>query len=252
MLRQILSKLVLFALVMSATACADENSVKKELAAKFPDIPVHSVKKAPVKGLYEIVAGQQVFYVDEKVEHVFLGNLIETKSQRNLTAERRESLMRVKFESLPFDDAIKIVKGKGERKLAVFEDPDCPFCRKLEADLAKMDNLTIYVFLLPLDQLHPEASLKSRKVWCAPDRVKAWLDVMTTGALPDNAGDCPNPVARTGELAQKLRIGGTPALVFESGRLVPGAIAQAKIEELLGEPKAAASAPAAKAGSAGK
>lgn len=240
MLRQILSKLVLVALVISATACADESSVKKELAAKFPDMPVHSVKKAPVKGLYEVVAGQQVFYVDEKVDHVLLGNLIDTKTRRNLTDERREELMRVRFESLPLDDAIKIVKGNGERKLAVFEDPDCPFCHKLEAELAKMDNLTVYVFLLPLDQLHPQASVKSRQVWCAPDRAKAWLDVMTTGALPDNKGDCPNPVARIGDLAQKLRIGGTPAIVFESGRLVPGAIPQAKIEELLNEPKAAA------------
>jgi thiol:disulfide interchange protein DsbC len=242
MLHRVFSKLVLLALVFSATACADESSVKKELAVKFPDMPVHSVKKAPVKGLYEVVSGQQVFYVDEKVNHVVLGNLIDTKTRRNLTEERREGLLRVKFEALPLDDAIKIVKGNGARKLAVFEDPDCPFCRKLEADLARMDNLTIYVFLLPLDQLHPEASLKSRKVWCAPDRVKAWLDVMTTGALPDNQGDCSNPVARTGELAQKLRIQGTPAIVFESGRLVPGAIPQAKIEELLNEPKPAAKA----------
>jgi len=242
MLRRIVSKLFLLAFVVSAAACADENSVKKELAAKFPELPVHSVKKASVKGLYEVVAGQQIFYVDEKVDHVIIGNVIDTKTQRNLTAERREALMRVKFEALPLEDAIKIVKGAGERKLAVFEDPDCPYCRKLEADLAKMDNLTIYVFLLPLDQLHPEASLKSRKVWCAPDRAKAWLDVMTTGALPDNKGDCPNPVARTGQLAQKLNIQGTPAIVFESGRLVPGAIPQAKLEELLNEPKAAARA----------
>jgi thiol:disulfide interchange protein DsbC len=242
MLRHIVSKFALLLALVSATACADESSVKKELNNKFPDMPVQSVKKAPIKGLYEVVAGQQVFYVDEKVDYVVLGNLIDTKTQRNLTAERRDALMRVNFASLPFDDAIKIVKGKGERKLAVFEDPDCPYCRKVEADLAKIDNLTIYVFLLPLDQLHPEASLKARKVWCAPDRAKAWVDAMSTGTLPDNKGDCANPVARTGELAQKLRIQGTPALVFESGRLVPGAIPQAKIEELLGEPVVASAA----------
>lgn len=235
MLRFILSKLVLLALVISTTACADESSVRKALAAKFPDMPVQSVTKAPVKGLYEVVAGQQILYVDEKVDHVILGNLIDTNSRRNLTEERRQALLRVKFETLPFEDAIKIVKGKGERKLAVFEDPDCPFCHKLEAELAKMDNLTVYVFLLPLDQLHPQASIKARQVWCAPDRAKAWLDVMSTGALPGNKGDCPNPVARIGALAQKLNIQGTPAIVFESGRLVPGAIPQAKIEELLGE-----------------
>lgn len=240
MLRSILSKLVLLALVISTTACADEGSVKKALAVKFPDMPVHSVKKAPVKGLYEVVAGQQIFYVDEKVEHVIVGNVIDTTSRRNLTEERRQELLRVRFDALPFADAIKIVKGKGERKLAVFEDPDCPYCHKLEAELAKMDNLTVYVFLLPLDQLHPQASIKARQVWCAPDRAKAWLDVMRSGALPANKGDCPNPVARIGDLAQKLNIQGTPAIVFENGRLVPGAIPQAKIEELLNEPKAAA------------
>ena len=238
MLSRLVSRFALLALLISATACADEDSVKKELAAKLPDVPVRSVKKSPIKGLYEVVAGQQVFYVDEKADYVVLGNIIEVKTQRNLTGERRDELMRVKFDALPFEDAIKIVKGKGERKLAVFEDPDCPYCHRLEAELAKIDNITVYVFLLPLDQLHPEASLKSRKVWCATDRAKAWLDVMGSGKLPENKGDCPNPVARIGELAQKLHIQGTPALVFESGRFVPGAIPQNKIEELLGEAKA--------------
>lgn len=238
MLARLGSRLLPLIFAASSAACADENSVRKELASRFPDIPVSSVKKAPVKGLYEITAGQQVFYVDEKVDHVILGNIIDTRSQRNLTAERREALLRADFASLPFDDAIRIVKGKGSRRLAVFEDPDCPYCRRLEADLAKIDDVTIHVFLLPLDQLHPEAGLKARKVWCAPDRAQAWLKVMQEGSLPDNKGDCPNPVARTAQLAQKLNIQGTPALIFESGRMVPGAIPREKIEEFLNEAKA--------------
>ncbi|MEJ5211169.1 MAG: DsbC family protein [Burkholderiales bacterium] len=239
MISRLCSRLLLLVFAVSTAACADENSVRRELANRFPDIPVSSVKKAPVKGLYEITAGQQVFYVDEKVDHVILGNIIDTRSQRNLTAERREALLRVDFASLPLDDAIRIVRGKGTRRLAVFEDPDCPYCRRLEADLARIDDVTIYVFLLPLDQLHPEAGLKSRKVWCAPDRAQAWLAVMNGGTPPDNKGDCPNPVARTAQLAQKLNIQGTPALIFESGRLVPGAIPREKIEELLNESRAA-------------
>ncbi len=232
-----LSRLLLITLAISATACADEKSVREELARRFPDIPVASVKKAPVKGLYEVVAGKDVFYVDEKVQHVVLGTIIEAASRRNLTEESRQALLRVDFASLPFADAITIVKGKGSRRLAVFEDPDCPYCRRLEAELAGLDDVTIHVFLLPLDQLHPEAGLKSRKVWCAPDRARAWLEVMSTGALPDNKGDCPNPVARIAELAARLGIQGTPALVFESGRLVPGAIPKERIEALLREPR---------------
>lgn len=237
MISRLFSRFLLLALAVSSAACADENSVRKTLNDRFPDIPVSSVKKAPVKGLYEVTAGQQVFYVDEKVDHVILGNIIDTRTQRNLTAERREALLRVDFASLPLEDAIKIVRGKGSRRLAVFEDPDCPYCRRLEADLARLDDVTIYVFLLPLDQLHPEAGQKSRKVWCAPDRAAAWLNVMNGGSLPDNKGDCPNPVARTAQLAQKLNIQGTPAIVFESGRLVPGAIPLAKLEEFLNEGK---------------
>ncbi|MEO1767283.1 DsbC family protein [Thiobacter aerophilum] len=239
MISRLFSRLLLLALAVSSAACADENSVRKELASRFPDIVVSSVKKAPVKGLYEVTAGQQVFYVDENVDHVILGNIIDSRSKRNLTAERRDALLRVDFASLPFDDAITIVKGTGSRKLAVFEDPDCPYCRRLEAELAKIDDVTLYIFLLPLDQLHPEAGLKARKVWCAPDRAQAWLAVMNHGKLPDNKGDCPNPVARTAQLAQELNIEGTPALIFESGRLVPGAIPRDKIEALLNEGKAA-------------
>jgi thiol:disulfide interchange protein DsbC len=239
MISRVLSRLCVLFLAVSTVACADENSVRKELATRFPDIPVSSVRKAPVKGLYEVTAGQQVFYVDEKVDHVILGNIIDTRNNRNLTAERREALLRVDFASLPLDDAIRIVRGKGSRKLAVFEDPDCPYCRRLEAELARMDDLTVYVFLLPLEQLHPEAGQKARKIWCAPDRAQAWLAAMQTGTLPDNRGDCDNPVARTIELANRLNIQGTPALVFESGRLVPGAIPREKIEELLNEAKTA-------------
>lgn len=230
-----LPRIVLAVLFLSTTACADEAAVKKALGKRFPDMPIASVNKAPVKGLYEVVAGQQVFYVDAEVRHVILGNIIDVEKQRNLTNERREALMRVDFAQLPFDNAIEIVRGKGTRRIAIFEDPDCPYCRKLEADLAQMDDLTIYVFLYPLDQLHPEAGRKARQVWCAPDRARAWLDVMLKGKLPDNDGNCPNPVAATIALAQKLNIQGTPAIVFENGRLVPGAVPKERLEALLDE-----------------
>lgn len=246
MLKKIIARAGLLALLFSTAACADEASVKKTLSERFPDLPPPTVSKSPMPGWYEVFAGSQMFYVDEKVEYVFLGNLIEAKTKRNLTEARIRDLLRVKFDALPFEDAIKIVKGNGSRKIAVFEDPDCPFCKQLEAELAKLDNYTMYVFLLPLDSLHPDAARKSRQVWCAKDRSKAWLELMSNNKLVQNKGDCANPVERNLKLASELRISGTPAVVFEDGRMVPGAIPRDRIEKFWEEIAARKAAPAPK------
>lgn len=220
---------------MIAGAQADEASVKKILDERLPDLPVQQVKKAPASGWYEVFSGDKLFYVDEKVDFVFVGSMIDARSKRNLTEERIRDLMRVKFDALPVADAIKIVKGDGSRKIAAFEDPDCPFCKQVEANLAQLNNYTLYVFLYPIEQLHSDAVNKSKKVWCAKDRAKAWLDLMLKNQAPQNKGDCANPIARNIELAGQLRIGGTPALVFEDGRLVPGAIPKEQIEKYMAE-----------------
>lgn len=220
---------------MIASAQADEASVKKTLGERLPDLPVQQVKKAPASGWYEVFSGDKLFYVDEKVDFVFVGSMIDARSKRNLTEERIRDLMRVKFDALPVADAIKIVKGDGSRKIAAFEDPDCPFCKQVEANLAQLNNYTLYVFLYPIEQLHSDAVNKSKKVWCAKDRAKAWLDLMLKNQVPQNKGDCANPIARNIELAGQLRIGGTPALVFEDGRLVPGAIPKEQIEKYMTE-----------------
>ena len=164
-----------------------------------------------------------------------VGSVVDAKTKRNLTEERIRDLMRVKFDALPFEDAIKIVKGNGKRKLAVFEDPDCPFCKRVEADIAQLDNYTLYVFLYPIEQLHPDATAKSNKVWCAKDRVKAWQDLMFKNQVPKNKGDCETPIGRNIALANQLNINGTPALIFEDGRLAPGAIPKEQIEKFLVE-----------------
>jgi thiol:disulfide interchange protein DsbC len=221
--------------LLSGSAGADEATIKKQLGERFPDMPIQSVKVAPMAGWYEVFSGDRLFYVDEKADFIFLGSVIDAKNKRNLTEERMRDLLRVKFDALPFDDAIKIVKGDGKRKLAVFEDPDCPYCRKLEAELVQLNNYTLYVFLYPLDQLHPDATNKSKKVWCAKDHTKAWTDFMAKGQVPQNKGDCATPIARNIELASQLHIGGTPAVIFEDGRLVPGAIPKEQIEKFLSE-----------------
>ena len=212
-------------------ASADEASVKKLVLERLPELQVQSVKPAPMPGWYEIFSGNRLFYVDEKADFIMVGSVVDAKTKRNLTEERIRDLMRVKFDILPFADAIKVVKGNGARKLAVFEDPDCPYCKKVEADLEKLDNYTLYVFLYPIEQLHPDSASKSQKVWCAKDRAKAWQDIMLKNQVPKNKGDCATPIARNIDLAGKLNINGTPALIFEDGRLIPGAIPAEQIEK---------------------
>jgi len=238
MLTKWIAGLALASLIVSGSAQADEASVRKLLGERLPELPVQQVKKAPASGWYEVFSGDKLFYVDEKADFVFVGSIIDARSKRNLTEERIRDLMRVKFDALPFNDAIKIVKGDGSRKVAVFEDPDCPFCKQVEANLAQLNNYTLYVFLYPIEQLHADAVNKSKKVWCAKDRAKAWLDLMLKNQVPQNKGDCANPVARNIELAGQLRIGGTPAVIFEDGRLVPGAIPKEQIEKYLTEASA--------------
>ncbi len=131
---------------------------------------------------------------------------------------------------LPLDLAFKKVKGNGERKLIVFSDVDCPFCAKLEQELKSIDNVTIYTFLYPIDQLHPDAARKSRLIWCAPDRQKAWDAFFETGALPDNKGDCDNPVAKLAELGARYKVSATPTMMFADGSIVPGALPAQRLE----------------------
>lgn len=231
MFKQLFRALPLAFLIAQA-AHADEAAIRKRVQASFPGAEVQSVTKTPA-GLYEIALDDKVFYSDENADYFFIGNLFDTKTQKNLTEERIQKLTAVKFDTLPLESAIKIVKGNGKRKLAVFSDADCPYCKKLEQELAKVSDVTIYVLLYPIDSLHPDAASKSKSIWCAPDRVKAWNDWMMKGTLPKNKGNCETPIAKLGELGKKLRVFGTPTLIFADGRRVPGAIPAAQIEKFL-------------------
>ncbi len=226
-----IARAVLVGMFVASSALADDASIKKLIKERLPELQVQSVKPAPMPGWYEVFSGNRLFYVDEKADFIMVGSIVDAKTKHNLTEERIRDLMRVKFDALPFEDAIKIVKGNGKRKLAVFEDPDCPFCKKVEADIEKLDNYTLYVFLYPIEQLHADATSKSQKVWCAKDRAKAWQDIMLKNQVPKNKGDCATPIGRNIALANQLNINGTPALIFEDGRLTPGAVPAEQIEK---------------------
>lgn len=223
------------ALIFAQAARADEAAVKKRFENRFPGAAVTSVVPAPLPGLYEVFVQDQLLYTDEEVSYVLNGSLIDAASRRNLTEERLGRLRGIPFDQLPLGSAIKIVKGNGSRKLAILEDPDCPFCRRLEQELTGIDNITMYVLLYPLEQLHPGATAKSIRVWCAENRAKAWSDAVLGKANPGARADCKHPIESLKKFAEGHRIFATPTMVFESGMRVAGAIPAADIEKKLAE-----------------
>jgi thiol:disulfide interchange protein DsbC len=224
-------------------SAAEIAAVRKAVEQKFPGAPIKGIIRSPYFGLFEVQFDDQIIYTDAKVAYVVVGSIYDASTKQNLTEDRLRKLNRVAWDSLPLDLAIKRVKGNGSRKLVVFSDADCPFCARLEKELKNVDDVTIYTFLYPIDQLHPDAARKSKMIWCAPDRLKAWDDFYGSGKLPDNKGDCETPLPTLQTLGQKLKVNATPTLVFADGSIVPGALPKDRIElEFL---KAAAEAGAA-------
>jgi thiol:disulfide interchange protein DsbC len=213
---------------------AVDSTLRKTLAERLPNIgKIDEISRTPLPGLYEVRVGSDLFYSDAEGNFLVNGQIIDTKAKRNLTEERMDKLLAIGFEQLPLKDAFTIVRGNGKRKLAVFEDPNCGYCKRFERDLQKVDNITIYMFLYPI--LGPDSTEKSRAHWCAKDKGKAWQDWMLRNDAPPraDAGCDVNALARNVEFGKKHKITGTPTLIFADGQRVPGAIATADIEKLL-------------------
>jgi len=229
--------LLLVSSLLACSANADQAAIKKNLTAQFPGAAITSITKTPYAGLYEVLIDGQIIYTDETAAYVFLGSVIDTKARKNITNERMAKLNEVKFDNLPFENAIKFVKGNGSRKLAVFSDPECPFCKKFEQELTKVDNITVYIFPYPIAGLHPQATAAAKAIWCAPDRNAAWQDALLKGVLPKNDGNCKNPVEANVELGNKLHVSGTPTLIFANGQRVPGMVPADKLEKMFNSVK---------------
>lgn len=229
--------LVAATLVVSLTALAQEATIRKNLGERLPQLEkIDEVSKSPMPGLFEIrVNGTEIFYTDAEGNFLVQGNLIDTKQRRNLTEERVEKLLAINFDSLPLKDAFTIVRGNGKRKLAVFEDPNCGYCKKFERELQKVDNVTIHMFLYPI--LSADSTDKSRNIWCAKDKAKAWNDWMLRDQSPAAASCDSTAIGRNVELGHKFKITGTPTLVFADGSRVPGAIGAAQVEKHLTDAK---------------
>ena len=234
-----LLKNLLLALLATASfgAAAQEAVIRKNLPARLPNLPtIDEVRPSPMKGLYEVRINQSdIFYTDAKGDFLIQGSMIDTKARVDLTEQRQAKLSAISFDQLPLKDAFTIVRGKGERKLVVFEDPNCGYCKRFERELAKIDNVTVHVLLYPI--LGNDSVEKSRNIWCAKDKGKAWNDWMLEDITPAEAKCDTAPLQRNVEFGRKARITGTPTIIFADGSRVPGAIPADRIEKFLTEAK---------------
>jgi thiol:disulfide interchange protein DsbC len=215
-------------------AGAQEATIRKNLAERLPDLPkIDEVTKTPISGIYELRMGADVYYTDEQGNHLFEGQLVDTRTRINLTEARIAKLTAIDFGALPLRDAIVWKQGSGTRKLVVFADPNCGYCKKFEKDLQQVKDVTVYTFLYPI--LGGDSPDKARNIWCAKDSTKVWREWMIEGtAIPVSTAQCDaSALQRNFALGQKHRIRGTPGLVFEDGTAKPGALNAAQIEQLL-------------------
>lgn len=224
--------LVLFLLALLPAAYAGEAEIRQSLQSRLPDVgAVGIVVKTPYAGLYEVVIGDQLLYTDEQGQYLFEGRVIDVKSRRDITEDRRKQLFAIEFDQLPFELAVKKVKGNGKRQMAYFSDPNCGYCKRLEGELSKVSDVTLYLFLHPIFQGSEEIV---RNVYCAKDQVKAWDELMLNRNAPASAS-CKTPSDKVAALARKLHVTGTPNLIFGDGVQVPGYLPADELEKRLNE-----------------
>ncbi|HEX2531890.1 MAG TPA: DsbC family protein [Burkholderiaceae bacterium] len=212
---------------------AQEAAIRKAIEPRLGEgVKVDTVVKTPYAGLFEIRTGENILYTDEKAKYLFIGRVLDTATYRDYTKERLDEINKIKFSDLPLDSALKMVKGNGKRVIAVFEDPNCTYCKRFRRTLQDVDNVTVYTFMYNI--LSPDSAVKSKNIWCANDRVKAWDDWMINGkTAPAASADCTAPNEKVLALGQKLKVTGTPTIFFTDGTRIPGAIDAKALEAKL-------------------
>ncbi len=223
-------------LIAAFTAHADEAAVRRMVQDKLrASGSIESIQRAPWGALYEVVVrgpeGLQIFYADEEARVILTGQAIEARTGRNLSEERLQKLSAIKWESLPFDSAVTTIRGSGRRKIAVFSDPNCPYCKRFEKDLAGLDDITVHIFLYPV--IKPESVVLTKSVWCSKDRAKAWSDLMLRDVAPAAKPDCDTPVEKLVALGRKLGANSTPTWFIETGERYSGAMPLDDVRRLL-------------------
>ena len=226
------------AAAVAAASTTDLASLRKTLAERLPSLPpIDEISATPIPGVFEVRMGADLIYTDATGDHIVQGEIIDTRSRTNLTESRLNKLSAISFASLPLKDAIVIKQGSGSRRMAVFVDPNCGYCKRFERDVAALKDVTVYTFLYPI--LGPDSTAKSRDIWCAKDPAKAWRGWMLDNTLPPAAGAACDVAAldRNTKFGRQHRVTGTPAAVFEDGTRAPGAIPAAQLEKLLAAAK---------------
>jgi thiol:disulfide interchange protein DsbC len=211
-----------------------EAAIKKVVEPQLgPGVKVDSVKETPYAGLYEVRTAGDILYTDKKGEYLIIGHVYDARTSQDLTKERLDEINKIKFSDLPLELALKTVKGSGKRVIAVFEDPNCGYCKRFrQTTLKEIDNVTVYTFMYNI--LSEDSFTKSKNIWCSVDRNKAWEDWMVSGkAAPAAPAGCVTPNDKVVALGQKLRIQGTPAIFFADGSRIPGAIDTKALEAKL-------------------
>jgi thiol:disulfide interchange protein DsbC len=236
----LLAALCIAAPLGMAAHAQDADHVKAELKKRLPEATVDTVRKVPYGGLYEVIVAGDIFYTDAKGEFLVAGSIIDLKTKENITEARMRQVNAIKWDTLPLDSAIKIVRGNGSRKIAIFEDPNCGYCKRFERDLQGVTDITVYVLLYPI--LSPDSIEKSKAVWCSADQSKSWLDHMVRDGAIVGDSKCANPIDQILALGQSKHVNGTPTIVFENGDRLPGAVPVADLEKKFAEMKVAANA----------
>ena len=230
MIRQL--SLAVFMGLCSAVSMADVATVSKNVKQQHPQLKLDNIQATEMKGIYSASMDGQVVYLNEDAQHILAGSMIRLKDQHNLTKDLLIQQNSVDWKKLPLQDAIKSVRGTGKRQIAIFSDPNCPYCKQLEAELKKLDNITIYTFILPLKA---QSVAPSKQVYCEKNPALAWENLITKAQLPTSQSSCANPVERNIVLAHRLGVNGTPAIIFSNGFKVMGAYPAAQIEQIFKE-----------------
>lgn len=215
---------------VASLAHANLEHLQQQLKTHYPNVKIENLQKTPMSGIYSGTLDNQVVYLGEDAEHLFVGSMIRLKDQRNLTKDLVVQQNSFRWSDLPLQDAIKTVKGNGQRQIAVFSDPHCPYCKQLERELDRLNNVTIYTFLYPLKS---QSVIPAQQVWCSPNRSYAWKNLINQNIQPQASRECANPIQRNLALGQRLKIQGTPTLFFSQGLKVTGVQTSAQIEQIL-------------------
>lgn len=224
---------LLLALAAPGAVAQPEDALRKLIETKMPGEKVREIRKTPLPGIYEVAFGNRLFYTDEGLNYLIVGNIIEASTNRNLTDQRLRQLTAIDVKQLPVDLAIKSVKGDGRRTLYVFSDPLCPFCSQLEQELQKVSNVTVYTFLTPVEQMRPGSRNRALEIWCSTDRVRAWDEWMLKQVIPRSKPTCRNSLDQVVKLSDKLGFQVTPTLVFADGAVLSGMVPAAQIEKFM-------------------